>query len=254
MPEFGLLGRSLKHSFSQTYFTQKFHNLELPDYRYELFELATMNELPALLARHPELQGLNVTIPYKEQVWPFLNEVAPSAARGGAVNVMEFRADGQLIGHNTDYITQTRLKNNSSTQVITCRKKKLFPLTFAPKTGYLFRQICAASIMKCVDALRRRTSNPTGVGYFACFLPFSSTNLENLARDTPYQSLPLAGDHKTPLGLTLICPTTFPSASTISWSSNLRGRNELTAISYSLCGHVCRSLRYSCSSELTDRF
>lgn len=104
MPEFGLLGRSLKHSFSQTYFTQKFHNLELPDYRYELFELATMNELPALLARHPELQGLNVTIPYKEQVWPFLNEVAPSAARVGAVNVIEFRADGQLIGHNTDYI------------------------------------------------------------------------------------------------------------------------------------------------------
>jgi len=104
MPEFGLLGRSLKHSFSQTYFTQKFHNLDLSDYQYELFELATMDELPALLARRPGLRGLNVTIPYKEQVWPYLNEVAPSAARVGAVNVVEFRPDGRLIGHNTDYI------------------------------------------------------------------------------------------------------------------------------------------------------
>ncbi|MBT9394980.1 shikimate dehydrogenase [Hymenobacter sp. NST-14] len=104
MPEFGLLGRSLKHSFSQTYFTQKFHNLDLADHHYELFELATMHELPGLLAAHPNLRGLNVTIPYKEQVWPFLNEVASSAARVGAVNVVEFRADGRLVGHNTDYV------------------------------------------------------------------------------------------------------------------------------------------------------
>lgn len=104
MPEFGLLGRSLRHSFSQAYFSQKFHNLGLADYRYELFELAAMDELPTLLAQHPDLRGLNVTIPYKEQVWPFLNEVAPSAARVGAVNVIEFREDGQLIGHNTDYL------------------------------------------------------------------------------------------------------------------------------------------------------
>ena len=72
MPEFGLLGRSLKHSFSQTYFTQKFHNLDLPDYHYDLFELATIAELPDLLSSRSELRGLNVTIPYKEQIWPFL--------------------------------------------------------------------------------------------------------------------------------------------------------------------------------------
>lgn len=104
MTEFGLLGRSLKHSFSQTYFSQKFHSLGLADYRYALFELADMHELPALLAAHPQLRGLNVTIPYKEQIWPFLNEMAASAARVGAVNVVEFRADGRLVGHNTDYI------------------------------------------------------------------------------------------------------------------------------------------------------
>ena len=104
MPEFGLIGRSLTHSFSQTYFTQKFERLHLADHHYELFELPTINDLPALLARRPGLRGLNVTIPYKEQVWPFLSEVAPSAARVGAVNVIEFTPDGRLIGHNTDYV------------------------------------------------------------------------------------------------------------------------------------------------------
>lgn len=104
MPTYGLLGRTLTHSFSQTFFTQKFHNLELPDHQYELFELAFIEELPALLDRHPDLRGLNVTIPYKEQVWPYLHDTASSAARVGAVNVIEFRTDGHLIGHNTDMI------------------------------------------------------------------------------------------------------------------------------------------------------
>ncbi|UYZ62822.1 shikimate dehydrogenase family protein [Hymenobacter weizhouensis] len=104
MPDYGLIGRSLRHSFSQTYFTQKFHNLDLADHRYELFELSSVEELPALVQREPNLRGLNVTIPYKEKVWPFLDGVAPSAARVGAVNVIEFREDGRLIGHNTDMV------------------------------------------------------------------------------------------------------------------------------------------------------
>ena len=104
MRTFGLIGRSLSHSFSQTYFTQKFHQLGLADCRYELFELAAAHELPALLARHPDLAGLNVTIPYKEQIWPYLTGVAPSAALVGAVNVIERRPGGGLIGHNTDYV------------------------------------------------------------------------------------------------------------------------------------------------------
>ncbi len=104
MRTFGLIGRSLSHSFSQTYFTQKFYRLGLEDCRYELFELASPHELPDLLAKHPDLAGLNVTIPYKEQIWPYLTDVASSAALVGAVNVIELRADGSLIGHNTDYV------------------------------------------------------------------------------------------------------------------------------------------------------
>ncbi|MCC2548263.1 shikimate dehydrogenase [Hymenobacter sp. BT175] len=104
MREYGLIGAALGHSFSQTYFTQKFQSLGIDDCRYELFELSNITELPALVAQRPQLAGLNVTIPYKEQVWPFLDEVAPSAARVGAVNVIEFTFDGRLVGHNTDYI------------------------------------------------------------------------------------------------------------------------------------------------------
>lgn len=104
MRTFGLIGRSLSHSFSQTYFSQKFYRLGLDDCRYELFELAEARDLPDLLARHPDLAGLNVTIPYKEQIWPYLTDVASSAALVGAVNVIEHRADGSLIGHNTDYV------------------------------------------------------------------------------------------------------------------------------------------------------
>lgn len=101
--EFGLIGRSLRHSFSPTYFQQKFDQLELHDCSYEAFELAHIQELPSLLARRPHLVGLNVTIPYKELVLPYLDEVAPSAARVGAVNVIEVKDNGMLIGHNTDY-------------------------------------------------------------------------------------------------------------------------------------------------------
>jgi shikimate dehydrogenase len=104
MREFGLIGQSLGHSFSQTYFTQKFHSLGIEDCSYELLELPAITHFPDLLAQHPQLAGLNVTIPFKEQIWPFLDDVAPSAARVGAVNVIEFTTDGRRIGHNTDYV------------------------------------------------------------------------------------------------------------------------------------------------------
>ncbi|TGE14577.1 shikimate dehydrogenase family protein [Hymenobacter elongatus] len=104
MRQFGLIGLKLEHSFSQNYFTQKFDTLGLADCSYALYELGGIKELPALMARHPHLKGLNITIPYKEQVWPYLDEVAPSAARIGAVNVVEFTTDGRRVGHNTDYI------------------------------------------------------------------------------------------------------------------------------------------------------
>lgn len=101
MQRYGLIGRALGHSFSEAYFTEKFHREGLPDHRYSPFELARIDEFPALLASQPELRGLNVTIPYKQTVIPYLTALDPLAAAVGAVNTIDLR-DGKRIGYNTD--------------------------------------------------------------------------------------------------------------------------------------------------------
>lgn len=97
---FGLIGYPLGHSFSKKYFTRKFLDEGITGCRYELFPIESILEFPSLVARHPELCGLNVTIPYKEQVLPYL-DVPGEAAVIGACNCILVR-DGRLYGHNTD--------------------------------------------------------------------------------------------------------------------------------------------------------
>ncbi len=99
---YGLIGRSLSHSFSQDYFRKKFA-AEKSDAVYENFELERADELPALCAAHPDLNGLNVTVPYKEAVMSFIDETDPVAAAVGAVNTIAFRG-GRKVGFNTDVI------------------------------------------------------------------------------------------------------------------------------------------------------
>jgi shikimate dehydrogenase len=91
----------LAHSFSKAYFDEKFFRDGLRDYHYELYPLASADGLTGLLAENPELCGLNVTIPYKEKVIKFLNDIDPAAQRIGAVNVIRIK-DGILKGFNTD--------------------------------------------------------------------------------------------------------------------------------------------------------
>lgn len=99
---YGLIGKKLSHSFSKKYFTEKFEK-EGPDHcRYELFELEEIRQLPQLIASNPGLKGLNVTIPYKEVVIPFLHQVDTHAARIGAVNVIKVK-DQKLYGYNSDF-------------------------------------------------------------------------------------------------------------------------------------------------------
>lgn len=89
------------HSWSGRWFGELFEREGLSDCRYELFPLPDIAELPGLLAGHPELCGLNVTIPHKEQVMAFLNEEDPVARVVGAVNCIRIR-NGHLRGFNTD--------------------------------------------------------------------------------------------------------------------------------------------------------
>ena len=98
---FGLIGGTVRHSFSKAYFDEKFFREGLRDYHYELFPLSNINELESLLKDTKGLTGLNVTIPYKEQVLKYLDEVDAFAKKIGAVNVIRIR-EGKLQGFNTD--------------------------------------------------------------------------------------------------------------------------------------------------------
>ncbi len=98
---YGLIGYPLTHSFSEKFFTEKFEAENITDCRYELFPLNSIEEFPLLLKNNPDLQGLNVTIPYKKQVLQFLNEKKiPDGL--DACNCIRID-NGQLYGYNTDW-------------------------------------------------------------------------------------------------------------------------------------------------------
>ena len=100
MSRFGLLGKNISYSFSQGYFTQKFKDLGLTNHSYENFDIQNMEELKNVLAQD-NLKGLNVTIPYKQDVISYLDELDAKAEKIGAVNTIQFTKNG-LKGFNTD--------------------------------------------------------------------------------------------------------------------------------------------------------
>lgn len=101
MVRFGLIGKSLSHSFSPRYFAEKFARDGLADHRYDLFELTDVAEFPELVRSEPTLRGVNVTIPYKRSIMPLLDTVDPVAAAVGAVNTISIE-EGRTTGYNTD--------------------------------------------------------------------------------------------------------------------------------------------------------
>jgi shikimate dehydrogenase len=103
MKRFGLIGKTLKHSFSKTYFEKKFAEQGINGCSYENFELQSIDEFPDIIANTPGLRGLNVTIPYKEEVLRFLNsknEIVEEINACNCINII----NGQLHGFNTDAV------------------------------------------------------------------------------------------------------------------------------------------------------
>jgi shikimate dehydrogenase len=98
---FGLIGQTVSHSFSKSYFDEKFFREGLRDHHYELFPLGNIKDIESLIKDTKNLTGLNVTLPYKEQIIQFLDEVDPTAKKIGAVNVIKIQ-DGKRKGFNTD--------------------------------------------------------------------------------------------------------------------------------------------------------
>jgi shikimate dehydrogenase len=106
MRKYGLIGYPLGHSFSSTYFAEKFQAGRITDCFYENFPLEDIGLLLNLIKSEPQLLGLNVTIPYKSDVFKFLHSVSPEAREIGAVNVIKIHREGdnlKLSGFNTDY-------------------------------------------------------------------------------------------------------------------------------------------------------
>ena len=110
MDKYGLIGFPLGHSFSISYFNEKFH-IEGLDADYENYEIASIDSLAEILDTTPNLRGLNVTIPYKEEVIKYLDDLSPEARSIGAVNVIRVGHKGSkpyLKGFNSDVIGFTR--------------------------------------------------------------------------------------------------------------------------------------------------
>lgn len=110
MTTYGLIGYPLGHSFSRKFFTEKFEK-EGIDAQYLNFEIPSIEEFPEVIRNHPELRGLNVTIPYKQQVMQYLDDISEEAKAIGAVNVIAPRPskgegcrDVRLVGYNSDVI------------------------------------------------------------------------------------------------------------------------------------------------------
>lgn len=101
MRRFGLIGHPLTHSWSAPFWNAAFERNALTDCVYENHDLASLDALPELLRSHPEIEGLNVTIPYKSAVLPLLDRIDPVAQAIGAVNTIHV-IDGEKIGYNTD--------------------------------------------------------------------------------------------------------------------------------------------------------
>lgn len=105
MRVFGLIGYPLSHSFSVKYFAEKFNKENITNCVYQNFEIPTIDDFPQIISNNPNLFGLNVTIPYKEKVIPFLDELSLEAKNIGAINTIQIiRNNGKikLVGHNTD--------------------------------------------------------------------------------------------------------------------------------------------------------
>lgn len=103
MRKFGLIGKNIEYSFSRTYFKNKFETEGIHDVSYVNFDIPTINDFKASVKHTPNLKGLNVTIPYKETIIPYLDALSADAESIGAVNTIKIDNAGKYIGHNTDY-------------------------------------------------------------------------------------------------------------------------------------------------------
>lgn len=104
MKIYGLVGKNIDYSFSKKYFTDFFESAAISDCFYQNFDLEKIEEFPQLLLLNPNIVGLNVTVPYKQTIIPYLHSLSKKTAEIGAVNVIRLKESGKMKGYNTDYL------------------------------------------------------------------------------------------------------------------------------------------------------
>ena len=102
---FGLVGKKISYSFSKGYFTDKFLNQGLTNHEYLNFDLESIQDFSKVIQKfHSTLKGVNVTIPYKQEIFKFLDDIDDTAKEVGAVNTVKYTDQGKLIGYNSDVV------------------------------------------------------------------------------------------------------------------------------------------------------
>lgn len=101
---FGLLGKNISYSFSRGFFTDKFKALNFKKNKYVNFDIQQIEDFPSIINKEQNLKGLNVTIPYKEEVIKYLDKLDTTAKKIGAVNTIKFTKRGNLKGYNSDVV------------------------------------------------------------------------------------------------------------------------------------------------------
>src|SRR5690606_14976038 len=102
MHKLGLLGKNISYSFSRSYFKSKFEKENITDVSYDNFDIDSISTFPDIIKNTKGLKGLNVTIPYKQAVIPYLDKIDKKAEIIGAINTIKITKNGELIGYNTD--------------------------------------------------------------------------------------------------------------------------------------------------------
>jgi len=158
MTLFGLVGKNIGYSFSKKYFTEKFQNLGLEECFYQNFDLETIDSLPEIIAKNSDLQGFNVTIPYKEKVIQYLDAINDEAQKIGAVNVVKITNDRKLIGYNADFYGFSK----SLESLLTKNHQKALILGTGGASKAIFY---ALEQLKIPYTIVSRTKNATNITY-----------------------------------------------------------------------------------------
>lgn len=203
---YGLIGRNISYSFSVAYFSEKFKKNNDIKSQYVNFDIQNIAEFSNILQENPQLKGMNVTIPYKETIIPYLDSLSKKARKIGAVNTIRISKKGHLKGYNTDWFgfyqaIKPMLKSNhkkalilgtgGSSKAIEFALKKLnITYTFVSRTAQentlQYREIDAAVMQNFQIII-----NTTPLGTFpniaeAPTLPYALFSKEHIAFDLTY--------------------------------------------------------------------